>query len=464
MLLEPTGEKYIMYIEKDGSLRNKSIETIEIISRPDELGYARQHDLLPNTWINIEFGGDIPTIITGKIINLEEDQIEIKTMEGENIFLDFGYKGLPENLPIEKITVRDAPYQSADKEQELQEQELQGQELQGQELQGQDMQDMQDMQGPGEFSLHDSVSNPELQQQIRDVLLEADQIVIGSTLDEVTQVVDVPENEKRFGIEKQSSDLLDELLSTIPNHQRTESVLNNIHVMIERFKQLRTEYSTFDEHNNALMKKTQGAAFKPLVKKLQDLSQKLYWILPVAQNKKKLYDVDIDAQDDFDDIIPLTLARTRTEEYDLQQRYLENDTPEGENSYSFLAKALNPYLTPYVNMPLTDQNIVEKRVQANITAIIDNLDDFYSSVASNDDVRRKRFLIQEYNLGLQTIVSEKKIGGGIVVKPKKLTPNDDIVVKSFITLPNSAVTFSKINLPSTDIMMKSSLNRNYIEV
>ena len=35
-----------------------------------------------------------------------------------------------------------------------------------------------------------------------------------------------------------------------------------------------------------------------------------------------------------------------------------------------------------------------------------------SLVAHNDDIRRKRFLIQEYNLGLSTIQTEKKIGGG----------------------------------------------------
>ena len=72
-------------------------------------------------------------------------------------------------------------------------------------------------------------------------------------------------------------------------------------------------------------------------------------------------------------------------------------------------------------------------------------------------------MIQEYNLGLNTIQTEKKLGGGVVIKQKKLTPNDDMVIKSFITLPESAVQFSKINLPMTDIMTKSSLNINYIQ-
>lgn len=38
-----------------------------------------------------------------------------------------------------------------------------------------------------------------------------------------------------------------------------------------------------------------------------------------------------------------------------------------------------------------------------------------------------------------------------------------MVIKSFVTLPESALVFSKINLPMTDIMTKSSLNRNFIQ-
>ena len=42
-------------------------------------------------------------------------------------------------------------------------------------------------------------------------------------------------------------DLLDELLSTIPNAQRTTEVLNNLHIMIERFTQMRQLFSVFNQ-------------------------------------------------------------------------------------------------------------------------------------------------------------------------------------------------------------------------
>ena len=47
--------------------------------------------------------------------------------------------------------------------------------------------------------------------------------------------------------------MLDELLSSIPNAERTRKVLNNIHVEIERFKRLRNDFSRFDDNGNANM-------------------------------------------------------------------------------------------------------------------------------------------------------------------------------------------------------------------
>ena len=54
-------------IHENGVLGDGSITTIVLIYRNDKLGYARQNNLLPGTWVNIYFGGDIPAIITGEI-------------------------------------------------------------------------------------------------------------------------------------------------------------------------------------------------------------------------------------------------------------------------------------------------------------------------------------------------------------------------------------------------------------
>ena len=67
----------------------------------------------------------------------------------------------------------------------------------------------------------------------------------------------------------------------------------------------------FDEYGNALLPTTKGANFKPLVNSLKTLNKKLYWLLPIAKNKKNLYDVDQDEAEEYNDINSLTLAQSQ---------------------------------------------------------------------------------------------------------------------------------------------------------
>ena len=91
----------------DGRFSDESIESIIILSKPDEKGYARQNGLLKDTWIDLYFGGDVPTTFTGVITDLEEDMIEITLYPSNDvIYIDFAYKGVPEDMPIEKIQIR----------------------------------------------------------------------------------------------------------------------------------------------------------------------------------------------------------------------------------------------------------------------------------------------------------------------------------------------------------------------
>jgi hypothetical protein len=60
-----------------------------LLSRNPLLGYAKQNQLLPNTWVNIYFSGEFPAILTGQITNLEEDMIELTTYpEGDIIYIN----------------------------------------------------------------------------------------------------------------------------------------------------------------------------------------------------------------------------------------------------------------------------------------------------------------------------------------------------------------------------------------
>jgi hypothetical protein len=207
-LLSDDGNlNYVININDDGSLSNESIISINILSRTDELGYARQNSLLPDKWINIYFNGDIPTIITGKITNIEEDMIEVKTYPDDDvIYIDFGYKGLPEDLPIEKITIRNAPYdiktiadveeeeiikgyneESVSDKYETEEESISGEELK---------RISQQLQSKTQVQIEEEPAK--IKNKIKELFLDADQILLGEELEDITYVVNVPENEQRY--------------------------------------------------------------------------------------------------------------------------------------------------------------------------------------------------------------------------------------------------------------------------
>ena len=104
------NEESLLLFNSDMSLQDESILSITIISRGSTDGYATQNKLLPNTWVDVHFGGEVPSSITGQITNLEEDMIEITLFQTEDtIYIDFAYKGIPEELFIEEIKIRQAP-------------------------------------------------------------------------------------------------------------------------------------------------------------------------------------------------------------------------------------------------------------------------------------------------------------------------------------------------------------------
>lgn len=413
-----------------------SIQEVNLLSRSEFPGYCKQNNLLKGTWIDIYFKGDIPFIIIGKITELVEDMIEIKTFpENDVIYIDFAYKGIPEDLSIEKIVIRTKPDSFKDDEGEEAKQQDEDEAKEGEDKEDKDEEDKDD------------------DIKIKDIILDADDIQIGADLDEIVQIVDVAEDEQRYGIEKQTTDLLDELLSDIPNIQRTPNVMNDIHKSIERYKQLRNLYSLYDKNGNIYEPKIHGENYKPIIENISNLNKKIYWLIPVVRNKKKIYDIDISLQEEgiSDDILPLSLKNILDQEDDIINNYKQNDVPDDENKYKYLYSALNYYTTPFIGPGFEENNIITKYVKENIAAIVNNLDDYYSSSAGSDECcpERKRFLFQIYNTGLE-------------YGNKILTNNDKLSLRSFLILPKNILKYDYINSPVINIMQKSNLNHNYI--
>ena len=422
-LIDATSSDQLHEIElniKDGKLGDETIQEVAILQKAPERGFARQHKLLPEKWINIYFGGQLPTVITGQIMNLDEDMIEVETYPSKKrIFIDFGYKGIPLNIPIEKIIIRKAPI--------------------GLSLEEEDKEVLPDLSA---------------------LIKEADEIVFDDGEEEMVQVVEVPEEERRFGISIQSEDMLDELLAHIPTQQRTSRVLNNIHIMIERFKQLRQMYSIFDEYDNPEAALIKGADYKPLVHTLQQLNQKLSWIIPIVKNKRKLYDI---YDDDMEDIIPLTLAEVRQDEFTIVEEYKQNKIPHDENKYVYLMNQLYPYMIPFVSPTDMNHILVDKAVQTDLNVVVNNLEEFNSTVFGTEQksipmVHKQRFVIEAYTRGLTKLDTIRESITKTTIERRRLTPNNDISILSFLTFPAMMVEYSRVHLPKSSILLKTELS------
>ena len=449
-------------ISADGVLGDGHIAQIDILSRADTPSYARQNGLLPSKWVNIFFGGDIPAIITGEITNLEEDMIEVKTPDGDVLYINFDYKGMPEDLPIDSIEIRDKPTEKkrpvtdigvTDVEPDI-EQEVG------------EMPDLNndDYKRVNAEQLQITVPTKNVKEQLREIIVRADQIVFGDEeFGPIVQFVDVSSKSQRFSIDEQVSDLLDDLLSTVPNAQRTPRVLNNLHTMIERFKQLRSAFSDFDKYGNVESMLLYGANHRPLKDWLHTFNVNLYWILPVVKNIKKVYNADT-YDEENNDVISLNMSQDLQQISELLDNYQSNNLPAESNKYTALYSDLAPYFTPFqlVDEERANGILAEVDVGANINVAIDNLEDLYASVFSNNMIRNKRFLMTKYNLGETKLDMTETTAAKMHTVRVKMTNTDTMGLTSIMTLPEPTIRFSKINLPNTDMLTRATLNQTFL--
>ena len=457
-------QQRIVKINTNGQLNNGSITQIDLLYRNDELGYAKQNNLLPGEWVNIYFEGTVPYSITGEITNLEEDMIELKTFpDNDIIYINFDYKGIPEDLPIKKIEIREAP-------ETPEEEKIEGQVEPSAEmnLSEEEVLDLDEIQIENEPSVIPKIHKP-----LQPIVIDAADIEFGDQLAPIQEYITVDKSQFRYNIDVQTNDLLDDLLSRIPVSKRTTSVLNNLHIMIQRFIQLRQLGSVFDKNNNIVSVVTKTADYKPLVKELDSFKNKLYWLLLVAKNIKKIYDTtnsdnktalnDTD-ESEISDILPSTTKESVQDISQLFVNYRQSNVPDSQNKYVNLYSRLNPEMTPFesINPENTQSIICEHDVESNINALIDNLDNFYSSVSEGGKLTSHRFVFQKYNTGLTRLHAINLKGSNMNTQRVTLTPNDIISIKSLVTLPEPTVRFSQINLPGSNILTKSNLSLHFL--
>ena len=506
----------ILKLDAMGNLTDESITSIELLSRAEQKGYARQNNLVVSTWVDIRFGGDIPTIITGMITNLEQDMIEIRTYpEDEMIYINFGYMGIPENLPIEEIKIR-APPSSFGTERSVRTEAgveaeaeaeagfltmgmdaISSETLSPLEERRRQRQIARSAQG-GEDATEQPVGASEhtvlsearassasgtdvpvptaaLREKLRTILIDADQIQVGEELDVLVQTVDIPEENRRFNLDKQCDDLLDTLMTNVPSTEKTRTVMAHIQRMVVRFRELRHKFSQFGANGDPAIPPPKSALYRPLVESLMRMDHALRWIIPIVKTRKVIYDIPIDERTAAEmDITPRLIQEEREAEGMLQRQWYD-----GSLTYAqYMTNLSSRHFSPSYDPRYTQDVVSTRQVNENITAVIDNLDDFYSSVVQGEEVKRRRFVIQKYNLGLSKVQQQRQSAGsssssgsgsgseGALIKRTtefvNLTPNDRMNVVGFVTFPEPVIYHSRISLPSINILDKCDLNTKHV--
>ena len=419
-----------------------NIEQVTLLYRDERKGFARQHDLLPNTWINIKFDEDVPIIITGEITNLEEDMIEITTYNSKMfkegiIYIDFAYKGLPEDLPIEYIQIRKKPYQV--------DEVVVGEEV------GEESKESKESEVRIEVG-ETKESKEEEERMVGepvDYIAQAD-IVFGNELASITQFVNVDVSQQRYNIDTQTNDFLENMISKLTFAQKKPDILNNIQKNINRFIQLRREYSTYDMYGNIKTFKELPTNWHPLAENLETFKTILYWILPVVLNTKKIYDIEDDSADHSKLITELQEILEITEKY--------RNASIDEHRYEKMITQLDEHFTPFNKGGSFSKTILsEIPVSKNTTVIADGIQSVKDAgLVSN------AFYMDTYIPGLTSLKTTSPVGMKAVSVLTKLTEPDKMRLHSIMTLPESVIRFSHVNLPETSLYNKANLHTTFV--
>lgn len=411
---------------ENGWFTDESIRSTDLLSRAEEEGYARQNGLLPNTWVSIHIGGDIPTIINGQITDLEQDMIQVKSYPDDSIlYIDFGYKGIPKNIPIEKIVIRESPIvEQTEAPEEAPEQ-------------------VDETEEAPEYIEEAEELEPSVQ-QIQEFLIQANDIVFGEELGVVEEIVQVSEQERKYDLDTQTNDLLNEMISRIPSQERTKRVMDNLHRILQRFRQLYELYSIRDDNYQVRRKRFKGKDYKPLVERLVTLNANLFWLLPVSKRNSLILESSSGTYINY-------LISLENDYY--------NKSSTSQNAYldyvRRLTKAHDPRKIP------SEPELMLDTVKEATHMIVESMDSLISGVYHNEKDRIRSFVIERFGLGIQRPlpISRKAIRINPLEKStfEQTTPNDKANISSMVMLNYPAIQYSRAFLPNTSMYERATM-------
>jgi len=452
---------------------------IVLLYRQKEEGFARQNGLFINTWISIIF--EINTErqeMIGQIVELPEDldMITILTYQNkEKLYINFEYKGLSRDLHISSLKIISSPYTDEEYFEMVP--------------------NVNDDEAVDIDNLDDENENQEYRNRSPPIF-EFDKIIPLGKVADIVYLVNADESQFRYDLDTQKNDLLNNMLSKIPKSQRTTDELSSIALIIERFRQLRQQFSVFDNYGNITSSTQKGAKWKPLVENLKTFRQALYWIIPVATQTKMLYLTSNDEDSDADDAVA-TIETINANASALQNLHknVEIDMTDidnplniiiqefkrssmSDNRYIKFLQQIYKYFMPF-RYNIERSNILTRIpiVAPNINVVINNDGDMRSNVSDIFvkkqrgvkqvlyDIKEKNYITGVY-LPDDKVLHASKFTSDIrmtVQREKVHNTMDHIDLVSILTLPEAVIQFSRVKLPGTNIMNKSEMGQTFID-
>uniref|UniRef100_A0A6C0BQY5 WW domain-containing protein n=1 Tax=viral metagenome TaxID=1070528 RepID=A0A6C0BQY5_9ZZZZ len=444
------GEKITLNMDK-GVFTSVNVTDILIINRSEMKGYARQNGLVPGASISIMFDNGYK--IKGDIIDLKEDRIEIN-LEDENIYIDFGYKGIPKEYQIADISITEDDEVSVQDEEVAQDEALQDEALQDEALQDEALQDeaLQD-EALQDEALQDEASSVK-DDALQGVALETG-LIFGDVIGKLSYEVTAPMAERIFGIDKQTTDMLNGFLSKIPPHKRTPDVMDEIMSMIDRYTELRDQFSSIDDNYNFNIPDEITSLHKPSINSILNLDKKLIWCLPVTDYKKKMYHTLDHGIDIYRDLHQSDLSESQGLILDTMEAYKSNSVPDGINNHHYRISNIDKEFNPLY--PPDNEVLYVNGVKNNIFALSDTSGDFMSNNMAYDVISASKFVGNEYVTKLTTR-ELSKIRGETHITLRDIVPSDVMYIKSMITLPMSIIPVSNVTSGHASILNKSNLD------
>ena len=288
-IIEVKSTKTTLTLKRDsyGDITNYALRKYKIVKRPDKPGYAEQNGLIPDTWVNINFGGDDPFVVFGRVLSNDDDILEVeqhKTLK--RIYIGFQYQGIPKKEPqITRIEIRGPPAESA----------------------------------VGSTSPTDA-------DEFTELILDADQVKWGEELQVMQIEVEKSDAEMRYSLEIQQESLRNSILHEIITSKVTNTLTIAMYTefiarIIDSYTNLHRCFSQITPELEYEEKTREDPhSYKPLARAFFNMHfGNAPGYIPVVYSKRNLYDINI--RDVPDDIVNLDHKESIKLIADLHQKY-----------------------------------------------------------------------------------------------------------------------------------------------